>query len=188
MKRDYVLQTEGTRDGRLPAVETAAEKRQHPRVPVSIDVEIVESTTRVRITGRATDFGVGGCYVDTKNVFAEGTPVDVFLHWQGRMLHLHALVSYAVKGESIGMGLSFTGTSAEAGATLLDWVTGFGDEPPQNPPIPPEPASNLASGGKTGPMGAPGLETTIGELVALLVRKHVLTESEGAQLRDSLSG
>jgi hypothetical protein len=87
----------------LQVVAEATEKRQHQRVPVSVGVEIVDARTRVRITGRATDFGVGGCYVDTMNTFAEGTPVDVFLHWQGRTLHLKALVSYAVNDRSIGM-------------------------------------------------------------------------------------
>ena len=62
----------------------------------------------------------GGCYVDTMNTFAKGTPVEVFFHWEGRTLHMHALVSSAVNGRSIGMGLSFIGASVEEGTNLLD--------------------------------------------------------------------
>ena len=146
-------------------------------------VEIVDAKTRVHITGRATDFGVGGCYVDTMNTFAKGTPVEVFLHWQGRTLHLHALVSYAVNGRSIGMGLSFIGTSVEEGANLLDWITGLGGTPPQESAH--EPESRTDGGAKL--LRAHRLEEIVDELVALLVRKQVLTEAEGAELRDRIS-
>jgi PilZ domain len=181
VKREDALQQTILPDSDPSAVEEAAEKRQHPRVPVSIGVEIVHAKTQVRITGRATDFGVGGCYVDTMNTFAEGTPVDVFLHWQGRTLSLRALVSYVVNGRSIGMGLSFTGTTAESGATLLDWVTGLSSEPPRRP------APKLVSGPESKLPGVQPLGEIIGQLVTLLVRKQVLTESEAAQLRDRLS-
>jgi hypothetical protein len=136
-------------------------------------------------TGRATDFGVGGCYVDTMNTFAQGTAVEVFFHWEGRTLHMRALVSYAVTGRSIGMGLSFTGTSAEEGANLLDWITGLGGEPSQEST--PEAAPELATGGDTRLVRAHRLEEIIDELVALLVRKQVLTETEGAAIRDRIS-
>jgi PilZ domain len=189
VKREDVLQQ--AQQASLPepgphaAVEEAAEKRQHPRVPVSVGVEIVEPKTRVRITGRATDFGVGGCYVDTMTTFAPGTAVDVLLHWQGRTLHLHALVSYAVNSRSIGMGLSFTRMSAEEGTTLLDWVTGLGSEPFQNKLREPEHA--VEPSGETKLMSTNHLESVIHDLVTLLMRKQVLTEKEGAELRKRIS-
>lgn len=186
MKREDISQQTILPEPGLQTVAEAVDKRQHPRVPVSVGVEIVETRTHVRITGRATDFGIGGCYVDTMNTFAEGTPVDVFLHWEGRTLHLHALVSYAVNGRSIGMGLSFTGTSAEEGATLLDWVTGLGDGPQQEPLQEQEPAIGL--GGETRLAREHRLEEIVDDLVTLLVRRQVLTESEGAELHDRISG
>jgi hypothetical protein len=169
----------------LQAVAEAIDKRRHARVPVSLGVEIVDVSTRVRIIGRATDFGVGGCYVDTMNTFAQGTAVEVFFHWEGRTLHMRALVSYAVSGRSIGMGLSFTGTSTEEGANLLDWITGLGGKPPQERV--PEPAQETGTGGDRKLVRAHRLEEIIDELVALLVRKQVLTETEGAELRDRIS-
>lgn len=185
MKREDVLQREILPDAGSPTTTEASEKRQHARVPVSIGVEIVDTRTHVRITGRATDFGVGGCYVDTMSTFAEGTPVDVFLHWHGRTLQMRALVSYVVNGRSIGMGLSFTGSSAEAGATLLDWVTGSSSRSPQKSSPRAEPKTGSTS--EVEPIRGQGLENTIGELLALLVHKRVLTETEGAQLRDKIS-
>jgi hypothetical protein len=188
VKREDVLQQKNLPDSGLTTVQEAVEKRQHPRVPVSIGVEIVDSKTHVRITGRATDFGVGGCYVDTMTTFAEGTPVDVFLHWQDRTLHLRALVSYTVNSRSIGMGLSFTETTADEGSTLLDWVKGLDVEPPQTPRPGQEPGLEIETGSETKLLRKHRLEDIVDELVALLVRRQVLTETEGAELRDRISG
>jgi hypothetical protein len=111
--REDVLQQEILPDADAPGARPEPEKRQHARIPVSIGVEIVDTSTGIQITGRATDVGVGGCYVDTINTFAKGTPVDVTLHWQERVLHMRALVSYVASRGTIGMGLSFIGASAE---------------------------------------------------------------------------
>jgi hypothetical protein len=185
VKQEDIFQPEFSADSSSPAVAEATDKRQYPRVPVSIGAEIVEARTRALITGRATDFGVGGCYVDTMKTFAKGTPVEVALHRQGRTLRVHALVSYAVHDRNIGMGLSFTAMSAEAGATLLDWVTGLTSEPAQKPA--PRHLRPTAAGSEAQLTREQGLERVIGELVALLVRKQLLTDSEAAPLRANLS-
>jgi len=80
------------------------------------------------------------------------------------------------------MGLAFTGTSAEAGATLLDWVTGLGGQP--QPPR--QPALEIEAVSETKPTGAHGVRDAVNELLFLLVRKDVLTESEASQLRDKI--
>lgn len=185
MKREEVLQRTNLPASGLQVLADELEKRQHPRLPVSLGVEIVDVQTRVRIMGRATDFGVGGCYVDTMNTFAKGTAVEVSLHWEGRTLHLNALVSYAVNDRGIGMGLAFTGTSAEEGANLLDWVTGPGGNPPESAQAP-EPESRMSAEPRLA--RAHRLEEILDDLVALLVRKRVLSETEGAEIRDRISG
>jgi len=186
VKREEVLHRSNPPESGLQTVAEAIDKRQHARVPVSLGVEIFESKTRVRITGRATDFGVGGCYVDTMNTFAKGTAVEVFFHWEGRTLHMHALVSYAVNGRSIGMGLSFIGISNQEGANLLDWITGLGGEPPPERAQEVEP--EIGTGGDTQLTRPHRLEEIVDELVALLVRKQVLTETEGAAIRERIPG
>ena len=185
MKREEVLHRTNLPESGLQALADEVEKRQYPRVPVSLGVELVEVQTRVRITGRATDFGVGGCYVDTMNTFTKGTAVEVFLHWEGRTIHLQALVSYVVNDRSIGMGLAFTGTSAQEGANLLDWITGLGAEPPERAPAP---RPENRQGGEPKLARAHRLEEILDDLVALLVRKQVLSETEGAEIRDRISG
>jgi hypothetical protein len=184
--REDVLQQEILSSADSENVESAAEKRQHARVPVSIGVEIFDSRTGTRIIGRATDVGVGGCYVDTTSTLAQSTPVEITLQWQGRALHMRALVSYVANGRSIGMGLSFIGASAEAGATLLEWITGLSADPARNPSRAPAPNAKAVS--EDGVVGSQDLKTTVGELLTLLVQKRVLTKTEGARLSDMVFG
>ena len=167
--------------------EVAAERRVHTRIPVSLGVDIVDTTTGVSISGRATDFGVGGCYVDTMNTFAEGTPVDVYLSWQECKLKLRALVSYAVNGRSIGMGLSFTGTSAQAGATLLDLLTGAAGPPFQKSTAqPPTPAAPAKSGDPARPLDLQPVVKVLERLLILLVQRGVINKAERAELLSRL--
>jgi hypothetical protein len=58
------------------AIENA-DRRGHPRYPVSASAEVLEARTDTRVTGRATDLGLGGCYVDTLSPFAVGTAVHM---------------------------------------------------------------------------------------------------------------
>lgn len=185
MKRDYVLQQAVLPEPGLQATAEQLEKRRHTRFPVSVSAEVIETKTRARVSGRATDLGVGGCYVDTLSTFAEGVQVEVLLHWGGRTLHCHALVSYAVNGRSIGMGLAFTQTASDQEATLLEWVSGLGGEAPVVSPNKAEP--------EIAPVEEPelakpsGLKEVVQELVELLWRKQLLTEAEAARFRDTLS-
>lgn len=180
VKREDVLQQEILPDAGPPTTAGGAEKRIHPRVPVSIGVEIVDTRTRVRITGRATDFGVGGCYVDTMTTLPKGTQVDVFLQWQTRTLHLRALVTYAVDDRSIGMGLSFIGSATDQETTLLDWMNELGGNPP--PRARENAAPQIKSVAETLSTKPLGLKDVVEELVALLVNKRVLTDSEAHRL------
>jgi hypothetical protein len=184
VKRQEIPQQPASPDSRLSTIQEATEKRQHPRVPVSFGVEIVNTKTQAHIAGRATDLGVGGCYVESRETFPEGTMVDLFLHSQERRLHLRALVSYAMQGASTGMGLAFTGTSPEAGATILDWVTGLGGESePSRAAQTPETGAAADQVRRINPYC---LQDVLGELVALLTHKRLLTEPEGAELRAKL--
>jgi hypothetical protein len=180
VKREGVVETQITPASEPAVVAEQTEKRLYPRVPVSIDVEIVDTKSGAHIAGRATDFGVGGCYVDTMNTLPRGTPVEVFLNCQGRTLCMRALVSYAVSDRSIGMGLSFIGASDKDGASLLDWVTGLNNDPPADvwqsqKAEPSEPAGPEASS----PVGA---RQALYELLVVLARKKVLSQTEVTEL------
>ena len=185
MKREDNVKQEALLEPELSAVEEAVEKRTHPRISVSLSAEIVDTKTGARITGRVTDVGTGGCYVDTMNTFPKDTPVDVFLLWQERTLYLRAFVAYAVNGKGIGMGLSFRGNPAQARATLQDWVTELGGTLPR--------ASSQAdqqrsTGSETKLARTHRLEEIMYDLITMLMRKGLLTEGEAVQFRDRISG
>jgi hypothetical protein len=185
VKREDVLQQAVLPEHGLQATAEQIEKRRHTRFPVSVSAEVIETKTRARVTGRASDLGVGGCYIDTLSTFAEGTQVEVLLHWEGRTLHCHALVTYAVTGRSIGMGLAFTGTAMGQESTLLDWMRGLGGDPragsqeKAEPETTAEPEPELAK--------PAGLKGVVQELIDLLAEKRLLTDSEAARLRNELS-
>lgn len=187
MKREEIVQPTVPPGSGPQAITEEVDKRRHPRIPVSVAAEVIEAKTRVRVAGRATDLGVGGCYVDALNTFPEGSAVEVLLSWRRRTLQLQALVSYAVTGRSIGtgMGLAFTGISADQGVTLLDWLASLRDEPKQESLR--EDDAQTASAEKAMVLKSESLKEAIEELVGLLVRKQLLTGSEGGRIRDRLS-
>ena len=184
MKRDEVLQQEVLPESGLPVTAEQIEKRRHTRFPVSISAEIIETKARARVTGRVTDLGVGGCYIDTLNTFSEGTQVEVLLRWGGRTLHCHALVTYAVTGRSIGMGLAFTEIAADQEGTLLDWVSGLGGGPPAESQDKAE--AKITADAETALAKPPSLQAVVQKLVELLARKRLLTDSEARRILGNL--
>lgn len=185
MKREGVLRQAILPEPGLQVTAEQLEKRRHTRFPVSVSAEIIEIKTRASVTGRATDLGVGGCYVDTLSTFSEGTQVEVLLRREGRTLHCRALVTHAVTGRSIGMGLAFTEIAPNQEATLLDWVGALGGEPLRESKDQAEP--EIKSGAETELANRLSLKEVVQELVALLVRKQLLTDSEAARFRSRLS-
>jgi len=159
------------------------ERRSHTRFPVSISAEVTELKTRAGITGRATDLGVGGCYVDTMNPFPEGTQVGVCFHSCEQTFRCRACVTHALIGR--GMGLAFTEAAPDQKASLLDWVSELGGEPEAKSRHDAEAEIMFSAG--SGPAKQPSAKDDVRELVALLVRKRLLTESETARFRDEPS-
>ena len=77
MKRENILH-QSIRPEPSPSVAAVQiERRSHTRFPVSISAEVTELESRAVIIGRATDLGIGGCYVDSMNPFPRGTRVGV---------------------------------------------------------------------------------------------------------------
>lgn len=185
MKREDVLQQAVLPELDPQTTAKEIEKRRHTRFPVSVDAELIEYKSRARVTGRATDLGAGGCYIDTLNTLPKGSQVEVLLHCEGRTFRCHALVTYVVNRGGVGMGLAFTGTASDQEASLLDWLTGLGGSPPVESRDKAE--AKITADAETALAKPPSLNAVVQKLVELLVRKQVLTESEGAQLRDRLS-
>src|SRR5690348_7000968 len=56
-----------------------AERRKGRRFAVSASAELVELRTHTQLTGRASDLGSGGCYIDTVTPFPVGTSLTLNL-------------------------------------------------------------------------------------------------------------
>jgi hypothetical protein len=182
--REEVLHHAAPREPGAQATAEQPEKRRHTRFPVSVSAEVIEAKTRARVTGRATDLGVGGCYIDTLSTFSEGTQVEVLLRSQGRTFHCHALVTYAVTQSAVGMGLAFTEAAADEEFTLLDWISSLGVDAPAAPQHKAGP--EITSGVDTGLEKQRSLKEIIQKLVTLLARKKVLTDSEAVRILSNL--
>jgi hypothetical protein len=161
------------------------ERRRHSRFPLSVDAELIERQSGARLSGRATDLGAGGCYIDSLSTFPSGTQVDVLLHSEGRTFHCRGFVSHTDTSPSIGVGLAFTETAPDQKGSLLDWVRELGATVPSRAgallpaDTPSEPAAKSDQGDAT---------VALRELVSLLVRKGLLTEAETAGFRDGHLG
>jgi hypothetical protein len=77
--------------------------RRYARLPVSIDCAIEGASGRASM--RVSELSLGGCYVDTRIQFAEGSPVTVRAALPAGEVILTGRVIYAQPG--FGFGVAF---------------------------------------------------------------------------------
>jgi hypothetical protein len=144
------------------------ERRALNRVPFTAAAEVHELRSQARVTGRCSDLGPGGCYVDTLTPFGVGASVRIRMERDMRVFEAAGIVAYA--HISLGMGLKFTEIKGEYQDILRAWITELDGGQPLA-----EPDAGAADG---------NVNTLIllSELVTLLVRKRTITEIEGARL------
>ena len=82
--------------------ETERQTRRYPRWPVSIDCEVQGASGHSSM--RLSELSVGGCFVDTRTMFSEGTPVTVTAMFPGAELTLTGRVLYVLEGYGFGVG------------------------------------------------------------------------------------
>jgi len=98
-------------------------RRIAPRVPLIVDVEVVEVDSGTRLSGRTSDISRTGCYIDTLNPTPEGTAVRVKLSHADEKLDLPAKIVYV--SPRLGMGVHFDPQlPAEQLAVLDRWLAG----------------------------------------------------------------
>ncbi len=175
-KRDVIRSVAAVSDANKPASAARepefSERRSDARLAFSAAAEVVELRSQARITSRSSDLGLGGCYVDTLTPFPVGTPVKVRLTQANRTFEAQATVIYAHVG--MGMGLAFTEVQPDQLATLQDWVRELSGELPSSldsaeTPAPEQPFQQSE-------------RLVLNQLITLLIRKRILTETEGATL------
>jgi hypothetical protein len=154
-------------------IGSGPERRRVVRYPFTAAAEIMELSSQTRVTGRSSDLGLGGCYIDLLSPFALGAAVRVRLERDQKVFEAMATVTYAQL--SMGMGLAFTEVKPEHQAVLRAWVAELSGEQ--------LPESDAAASPEAGMLSTLlNLQQVLNELVGILVRKKLINETEGAAL------
>jgi hypothetical protein len=160
--------SQGSHEGMGP------ERRIAKRYPFTAAAEVVDLRSKARVTGRSSDLGSGGCYIDTLAPFAVGATVQIRLERDQHKFEAIGVVTYALV--SMGMGLAFTDIKPEQQATLKEWVAELSGEKEGGPgtPVAPSEKSLLEAVSNNCEV--------LKELIKVMVRRKVINESEAAAL------
>jgi|SRR5580704_141117 hypothetical protein len=99
----------------------AAKRRSVRRCPFVASAEVTELNSGTILSGRTSELGLGGCYVDSLNPFPESTHVGLRILRDQGVFETKAKVAYC--DPRFGMGLAFTDMAPEHRSLLEDWLT-----------------------------------------------------------------
>jgi PilZ domain len=102
----------------LPSQPT--KQRSVRRCPLVASVEVTELDSRTLLSGRTSEIGLGGCYVDSLNSFPEGSIVGLRILRDQGVFETKAKVVYSDPG--FGMGLAFTDMMPNQRSLLEAWL------------------------------------------------------------------
>src|SRR5579864_3461116 len=97
------------------------ERRRTARVPFTASAEVIEVSSGTHFTGRTSDLGRGGCFINTLNQFPEGSVVNLLIQKENELFEGEATVTYSQP--HLGMGLEFTRVEAEKLWIIEKWVS-----------------------------------------------------------------
>lgn len=149
------------------------ERRRSERFPFSAVAEVMDRRSGARMPVRIADISRDGCYADALNVFAAGTQVIISIRHANSEFKTTAKVAYALT--SMGMGLQFGETAPEMRSVLDGWIAEARGETATSL----GPALLNSSDPKT-PQRVD--QRVISRLVEILMRKSLLTQTEGTDL------
>jgi hypothetical protein len=156
-------------------------RRKYVRYSVTAEAEIVEQCSRVRITGRASDLSRGGCYVDSVSCLPMGSTVYIRLRHSETTFQAKAMITYLLPG--MGMGIAFTDIAEDQIEIVSKWIGELGGESVAEPKIESEEINSIF--GLEQPTltnSSSGWREAMAELIGLLTKRQVLTETEVAAL------
>jgi hypothetical protein len=158
---------------------TPHERRRTLRFPFTASIEIVESKSGARITGRTSDLGLGGCYVDVMTPFPMGAEAQAKIIRGTESFEANVKVVYSQIG--MGMGLAFVSAQPSQYRLFQRWMLELsgGASPLQE-----HDEESSSQGDPLGP-GQSGNQVLY-ELLVSLMRKKVLSEEEGMALLKKL--
>ena len=98
-----------------------AKQRSVRRCLLVASAEVTELGSGTVLSGRTSELGLGGCYVDSLNPFPEGTHVALKILRDQGIFETKARVAYC--DARFGMGLAFTDMTRDQLALLEAWLT-----------------------------------------------------------------
>ena len=149
-----------------------AERRRNLRFPFSAAVELTETQSGAKMSGRTSDLGLGGCYIDTLNPFPVGTEVKIRILKGSETFEAQARVTFAQSG--MGMGVAFVSAQPSQVRTFQAWIqeiSGGSASAAGSDPSEQAPAGSLQA-----------LSTALSELILVLMKKQALSDVEGKEL------
>jgi hypothetical protein len=158
------------------ATSTPIERRRNLRFPFSATVEAVEIESGAKVTGRTTDLGLGGCYVDTLNPLPVGTETRIRIVRENESFEAEAKVVYSLIG--MGMGLAFVSAQPKQVRLFQKWLLEISGQSAPVEDTPPPVAPKTPSAEDTQTLK----NVVLSDLIMTLMQKDVLTESEGKDL------
>jgi hypothetical protein len=153
------------------AAASPAERRRSLRYPFSSTVEAVEPKSGAKVTGRTSDLGPGGCYVDTLSPFPVGTEAKVRIVHENETFEAQVRVVYSLIG--MGMGLVFVSAQPKQVRVFQKWLQEISGQP-----APAREEAKIAQTEKTQTFN----NVALSDLIMTLMQKNVLTEKEGKDL------
>jgi hypothetical protein len=158
---------------------TVEDRRRMKRHAFSATTEVSDLASGARLTTRAADLSVQGCYLDSLNPFAIGSKIQVRILWGGAELKCAAVVRDSQPG--MGMGVSFTDLDDARGALIEKWIEKLDPRASADFSV-----SALSENCKSTP-SADSKETLAIKLIELLQKKGLLTTNDVAALfRDDI--
>ena len=158
---------------------TVAERRRMKRHAFSATTEVADMATGARLTTRAADLSVQGCYLDSLNPFTVGSKIQVRISWSGAELKCAAVVRDSKPG--MGMGVAFTDLDDTRRSLIEKWIEKLDPRAQADLPI-----SSLSEKVKSKPTQDARESLTL-RLIDLLHKKGLLNANEVANLfRDQI--
>lgn len=181
---ETAVQTSTKESGKLVQMP-AQERRKSVRYLFTATAEVVDLETNTRLSARTSDLARGGCFIDT--TFPIGTNVSLRLTNGNKKFEGRARVVYEAAGS--GMGLAFTAVEPDQLWVLEKWLGALSGELVPELHEHEEDTSEMVvhdTVASRGPSANSEHGFVLNELIIALMRKRVLSESEGKQLLQKL--
>jgi PilZ domain len=93
------------------------------RCPFVASAEVIDLSSQTRQTGRTSELGIGGCYIQAPDPFPNGTLVQLRIFREQGVFETEAKVVYSRNARfDSGMGLAFQEMAPNQRSLLEGWL------------------------------------------------------------------